>query len=337
MGEVRTGADQLEPGVRELLAGNLVWDNHGCMPLRVDDETFLPQLERYASSGVDVATVNAGFDAVPWQHTVAMLAHFRRWLSLRPDRYVVVRAVEDIERARREGKLAVNFDIEGGVALNGQLAMVQLYYELGVRWMLIAYNRNNALGGGCQDNDTGLTPFGRSVLDEMFRVGMVPCCSHTGFRTSMEVMERASGPVIFSHSNPLAMSRHYRNIRDEAIRACAATGGVVGINGIGLFLGENDCSTETIVRHIDYVVELVGPSHVGIGLDYVFDQQELIDFIQAHPEMFPAEQNGPRPRLATPEQIPQIARGLLRLGYSAEQVRDILGANHLRVARQSWK
>ena len=69
--------------------------------------------------------------------------------------------------------------------------MVELYRDLGVRWMLIAYNQNNSLGGGCQDDDQGLTDFGRRVLDEMARVGMVTCCSHTGFRTTMEVMERS--------------------------------------------------------------------------------------------------------------------------------------------------
>src|SRR6202012_3356047 len=153
--------------------------------------------------------------------------------------------------------------------------------------MLIAYNRNNALGGGCQDVDRGLTRFGRAVVTEMARVGMTVCCSHTGYRTTMDVMRHASAPVIFSHSNPLGVWRHKRNIRDEAIRACAATGGVVGINGLGLFLGNNDTRSEIVADHIDYVANLAGVDPVGLGLDYVFDSAELDEYLKANPAMFP--------------------------------------------------
>jgi membrane dipeptidase len=337
MGRVRERAERISQPVAELFARNLVWDNHSCMPLRPTDETFLPQLTRFRDAGVDVVSLNAGFDTVPWENTVAMLAQFRRWVRERPTEYVLVEGVADIDRARSEGKLAVTFDIEGGCALNNQLSMVELYYELGVRWMLIAYNRNNSLGGGCNDEDTGLTPFGRNVLKEMQRVGMVACCSHTGYRTTMEVMEHAERPVIFSHSNPLGVWRHYRNIRDEAIKACAATGGVIGINGIGLFLGENDARTETIVRHIDYVVNLVGPAHVAIALDYVFDPQELLDYMRMHPEVFGPKEDAAGPQFVAPEQIPEIAEQLFRMGYSSDALRGILGGNHLRVAREVWR
>jgi len=338
MGALGNLAADVDPRLSKLFGASLIWDNHGCMPLRPDDEEFLPQLARYRAAGVDVVSLNVGFDAVPWENTVRMLAHFRSWVARHCDGYALVETVADIEAARGAGKLAVTFDIEGGGALDGRLEMVRLYYDLGVRWMLFAYNKNNLLGGGCKDDDCGLTAFGRAVLAEMHRVGMVPCCSHTGYRTTMEVMELANGPVIFSHSNPSAMWPHRRNIGDEAIKACAATGGVVGINGIGLFLGHNDASTETIVRHIDYVAQLVGPRHVGIGLDYVFDQVELENLVRQNPGVFPPAEygNGPQAFVA-PEQIPEIARELARLGYDEESLKAILGGNHLRVARQTWR
>jgi membrane dipeptidase len=217
------------------------------------------------------------------------------------------------------------------------LSLVELYRDLGVRWMSMAYNRNNLLGGGCQDTDKGLTKFGRAVVTEMERVGMTVCCSHTGHRTTMDVMRHATRPVIFSHSNPLALWKHKRNIRDEAIRACAATGGVVGINGIGTFLGENDNRSVTFARHVDHVVQQVGIDHVGIGLDYVFDMQELDDYIAAHPEMFPPEQGYAKGlRLVAPEQLPEIAAELFRLGYRTGDVRKVLGGNFLRVAKTCW-
>ena len=98
--------------------------------------------------------------------------------------------------------------------------------------------------------------------------------THCSLRTTFELFETSSAPVVFSHSVPLAVRKHERNVSDEQMRACAATNGVVGINGVGIFLGENDASTRAIVRAIDYAVEVVGPAHVGIGLDYVFDQDE---------------------------------------------------------------
>jgi membrane dipeptidase len=333
-----TAPSGLSPKTRALLRDALVWDDHGCMPLRPDDASFLPQLARYARAGANVVTLNVGFDGVPWENTTRMLAHFRRWLGQHPNEYMLIHSVADVRQAKAVGKLGVAFDIEGGCALAGQLSMVQLYYDLGVRWMLIAYNCNNALGGGCQDDDQGLTEFGRQVLDEMARVGMVVCCSHTGWRTTMDVMGHSTNPVIFSHSNPLGMRQHKRNIRDDAIKACAATDGVVGINGIGLFLGENDASPERVVRHIDYVATLVGPRHVGLGLDYVFDRAELDEYLAKNAHLFPpSEGYDARLNMLEPEQLPEIANQLVQLGYSDEDLRGILGGNHLRVAERVWK
>jgi len=327
-----------DSAARHLLDTSLVWDNHGCMPLRPADESFLPQLDRYRRSGAHVVTLNVGFDALPWRTSLEMLATFRRWIETRPDEYQLVGSVDDIVTVRASGRLGVLFDIEGGVALDGRLEMVETYYRLGVRWMLIAYNQNNALGGGCQDDDCGLTEFGRKVLNEMARVGMVACCSHTGLRTTLEVMERSARPVIFSHSNPLGVWRHKRNVSDEAIRACARTGGVVGINGIGTFLGRNDATTETFVRHFEYVADLVGPEHVGLGLDYVFDTAELEAFLHANPHLFPAEEGyAAGLHMIEPERIPEIVEHLARRGHDDDTIRMFLGGNLLRVARQVWQ
>jgi membrane dipeptidase len=203
--------------------------------------------------------------------------------------------------------------------------------------MLFAYNRNNTLAGGCQDEDAGLTEFGRQVLREMERVGMVVCASHIGERSALEILDAATRPVIFSHSNPKSVWNHARNISNTAIRACAAKGGVIGLNGIGVFLGENDIRTETLVRHIDYVVNLVGPDHVGIGLDYAFDQEEVQKFVKAHPASYPPDKYPDGLAMMAPEQVPQIAEALLHTGHSEADVRKILGENHLRIARQVWK
>lgn len=232
------------------------------------------------------------------------------------------------------------FDIEGANAIADQLSLIELYYDFGVRWMLMAYNRNNRVGGGCLDADMGLTAFGRDVIAEMNRVGMVACCSHTGKRTALEVIALSNTPVIFSHSNPRALFDHPRNIDDEVIRACAERGGVIGINGVGLFLGHNDVRSDTLARHIDYVAQLVGSDHVGVGLDYVFDQEELKGYLRENPGLFgedPGLMDAQGCDFAEPEQIPEISEALGRLGYARSDVRKILGLNFLRIAREVWK
>ncbi|TDV33833.1 membrane dipeptidase [Paraburkholderia caballeronis] len=323
---------------RALLAQSLVWDNHGCMPLRPDDETFLPQLARYKAAGVNAVTLNVGFGEQGVEPHVRMIAHFRRWLAQHRDDYMLATTPDDIERARRAGKLAVLFDIEGMNAVADQPSLVQLYYDLGVRWMLIAYNQHNPAGGGCQEaDDPGLTAYGRQILDEMARVGMVACCSHTGQRTAMDVMAYSSKPVLFSHSNARAIHDHPRNVHDDALKACAATGGVVGLNGIGIFIGGKGRLVDGLIRHIDHVVQLIGIEHVGLGLDYVFDQGELDDLL-TNKTIFPPELGYEAGiQMVPPEAMEEIVSGLSKLGYSADDLRAILGGNLLRVARQVWR
>ncbi|MEI8326127.1 MAG: membrane dipeptidase, partial [Betaproteobacteria bacterium] len=298
---------------RALLRESLVWDNHGCMPVqRPHDTSFLPQLSRYREVGVDVVMLNVGFGDMGIEDHIRTLASLRHWIKARPSEYVLIDSVDDIALAQSTGRLAVGFDIEGGNAIADQISLVQLYYDLGVRWMLLTYNRNNRLGGGCQDQDTGLTDFGREVIAEMERVGMLLCCSHTGHRTVREVFAAATRPVIFSHSNPSAVHAHPRNIPDDLIRACAATGGLVGINGIGTFLGGNDNQTEAFARHIDHVVQLVGPQHVALGLDYVFDAGELDDYLARMAHAFPSDLGYHKGvRMVAPEQLEGIVQTLL--------------------------
>ncbi|HEY1655070.1 MAG TPA: membrane dipeptidase [Candidatus Tumulicola sp.] len=320
-----------------VLAQSIVWDNHTCMPLRPHDETFLPQFDRLFRSGVTVVGVNVGFGEQSIEDHVRMLGHFRRWIRRHPERYVLVETADDVLLAKTTARLGVFFDIEGARAIDDQLSLIGLYYDLGVRWMLIAYNRTNRVGGGCLDEDDGgLTPFGRDVIDEMERVGMVLCCSHTGERTALEAIAHSRNPVIFSHSNPRALWEHPRNVRDHVIEACAAKGGVVGINGVGQFLGKNDTSSRTLARNVDYVARLVGSDHVALGFDYVFDEGELADYLKTMPDTFPAGAIEPCD-FVKPEQLPEIAGELVALGYRDDDLAKILGGNLLRVARSVWK
>lgn len=324
---------------RNLLEQSLVWDNHTCMPLRPGDHSFLDQLQRAKAVGVNVIALNVGFGPQTLEAHLRMVAFFRQWLAQHSDQYLLAHNLKDIDRARSEGRLAVFFDIEGMVPLDqGDDGLVAMLRELGVGWMLIAYNRNNAAGGGCMDEDTGLTAHGRRILAEMKRVGMIVCCSHTGHRTAKEVMEAADNPVIFSHSNAHAVYSHDRNIPDELIRLCAATGGVVGVNGIGGFLGEGEDYAALLANHIDHMVQLVGSEHVGIALDYVYDSQELLEYIANMRGTFGENQGMEFSCRFAPHEtlVPLVAR-LLDLGYASKDLQNLLGANWYRVAKQVWK
>jgi membrane dipeptidase len=130
---------------------------------------------------------------------------------------------------------------------------------------------------------------------------------------------------------------HERNITDEQARACAATGGVIGITGVGIFLGPNDVSIDAVVRHIDHAVELVGPEHVGIGTDYPFDLADFNQELTDNAELFPDSYRRWGPiRFVEPEALSPLAAALSDRGYPDDAVAGILGGNFLRIARQVW-
>ena len=311
----------------------LVWDTHACFPLKSNSD--LSELKRYKDSGVNFVSLNIGMDMDSFENVIQVLAGFRNHIASHSAEYVLALTVKDILEAKESGRLAIAFDLEGSDPLLGNVNLVSFCYDLGVRQMLLAYNKDNRASGGCMEGDIGLTDFGMDVIREMNRVGMVVDASHMGYRATLETFETSAKPVIFSHSNPRALREHARNISDEQIIACANTGGVVGINGIGDFLGGT--SSELIVANIEYVMNLVGPEHVGLGLDYVVDKQELIDYIEGHPDVFPPEKFKDYLSFAEPEQFPEFTELLYQKGYSEQIIRGILGGNFLRVTKEVWK
>ena len=312
----------------------LVWDMTLPFQPRYADFALL---DRYRASGVDFVSLTVNDFTNPLAGTLLHLAGVRQGIRERGEALALVESVEDIQAAKQEGKLAVGLHFQETNPLEGSLAMIELYYQLGVRHMLLAYNQKNRVGDGCAEStDAALSRFGVSVVKEMNRVGMIVDGSHSGHRTTLHAMEVSSAPFVFSHANAHALHPHYRNVRDDQIKACAETNGVIGINGCGCFLGDTEASTEAIFRHVDYMANLVGPKHVGIALDYTLPDPDWT-WDKVDPDAWPPSEANIDARDAGPEQLRELTQRMLDHGYREEDVRDILGRNFLRVAREVWR
>lgn len=318
----------------------LVWDCHaGTAP---DPEVDLACLDTWRASGVNFISINIGFDAMDWRDCLATAISYQRQIRALSDLAILVETFDDVLLAKENNKIAVAFDIEGTNALNDDLSMIGRYHDLGVRQMLLAYNLNTTAAGGCHDNDHGLTSFGRDVIHEMNRVGMIVDLSHMGKRSSLEGIAISSKPAIFSHSNVKNICDHQRNIDDDQIRACAASGGFIGLNGIGIFLGDNDIRPELMANHVCYVADLVGPEYIALGLDWNPPSKtapDLSELVSSRPDFWPHDQryNTPNIKFASPSVIPELCDILSSRGWSESDIRNFLGGNARRVAQAVWR
>ncbi|MFO6448745.1 dipeptidase [Erythrobacter sp. NE805] len=314
-----------------------VWDNHACPPMAIDDlPAHLPTLQRYRDAGVDVVSLNIGYGEMAWEDHLAMAKAITAWLAAHPDRFVLARSLAEIDAARGAGRLAVVFDVEGAAPLEGDLGRVAQLRQVGVRWMLLAYNRRNWAAGGVHEA-AGLTPEGVRLIRQMEDAGIVVCLSHTAHAAAMQALAIARKPMILSHSNPRALCDHPRNITDDLARACAARGGAIGVNGLRLFLGTGAPVERLVLEHVLYLVKLVGPRHVGLGLDFVFDLAGLEAEKAAMASTFPGGCGYEQPTECTPpEAIPALRAGLAAAGLAGEEIAAILGGNWQRIAEECW-
>lgn len=318
-----------------------VWDAHTCVPLF--PEYDLASLQRHIDCGAYYISINIGMDFNPLEEIIKIIAGFRKRIS-ELDFLIQVNSFADVERAQREGKLAISFDLEGGVPLSESPAMVDLLATLGVRQIHLAYNRSNSLAGGCHDHDSGLTAKGRQIVDAINANKLFMDVSHTGYRTSMDIFEYSQKPVIISHGNPRALKDHGRNYQDDQLRACAATGGVVCVNGVARFLNSAEASAESMAEAIDYLVQLLGPQHVGLGLDYVYDAHLDNGPKGLDTEFWWPPEKGYQKRddgflnqlYAPPERFLAISKILAAKGYKKTDIDAIYGGNMRNLAQKLW-
>jgi membrane dipeptidase len=224
--------------------------------------------------------------------------------------------------ARKRGKIAALIGIEGGHAIEENLRLLRDFHALGVRYMTLAHQHTLSWAGSSGDDKgktTGLNAFGRDVVAEMNRLGMMVDISHASDKTFWDVLEASKAPLIASHSSARALNPHPRNMTDEMIAALAKKGGVMQVNFYCPFIQRTPATPARatmadVVAQIDHAVKIGGIGAVGIGSDY--------DGIECAPE-----------GLEDVSKFPNLTRALLEKGYSEQDIRKIYGENLLRVMR----
>ncbi|WP_134698670.1 dipeptidase [Ammoniphilus sp. YIM 78166] len=306
--------------------------------------------KRWIEGGVTVMipTIAANHSC---RETIGRIAAWHRTIETHSDELLLVTSVDDIYRAKKERKLGVIFHFQDSLPIEGDLNLLTIYRQLGVRIIQLCYNVRNFIGDGCDERtDSGLSQFGVSAVKEMNRLGIVIDLSHTGYQTTMEVMKISEKPVIFSHSNVYQLCPSPRNIKDDQIKAVAEKDGVIGIVGFPAFVSKSDTPTvDNYVDHIDYIAKLVGVRHVGIGIDYyegmdgiasmeeatkIYDQ--LITSGKWKAESYPPPPWKYPSGIEDPSKFPNLTKALLKRGYSEEHVLQILGGNFIRVYEEVW-
>lgn len=306
----------------------------------------------WEASGVTCVIQNAGEEGNEVKRLLKRLAHFTYTTDMMSDFVRKAVTPDDIIRAKKENRHALYFSGNGvplpqdWISVEDELRYISIFFQLGIRMMHLTYNRRNVIGDGCAEKaNGGLSDFGRAVVKEMNRVGVIVDIAHSGWQTSLEAAQLSERPMVASHSTIASVNKHIRSKPDNVIRAIADTGGYIGICCIPRFLGGTG-DISAMMKHIDYVVKKFGSEHVAIGTDISYTSQ------------YAAEENkkisSPRPGRTrwealwpdddyreTPEMVrsmswtnwPLFTVGMVQMGYSDDVIQQILSGNSIRVAR----
>ena len=316
-----------------MMLGREGWDfmvRHS--PVKGEDSNHV-DLPRAKEGGLDAAFFSiympgtiTGPEAV--KRSLVLIDHVRSLAEQHPNEIVLATTAAEVRAAHKAGKFAALMGMEGGHMIDDSLAVLRDYQRLGVRYLTLSHsvNTNWSDSSGDTPKHNGLTDFGKDVVRELNRLGMLVDISHVSDKTFWDAMETSRAPVVASHSSLRSISGHPRNMTDDMIRALGGKGGVIMINYSRSFLSDElyqaglnkvplaqrpTVSWEKIVEHIDHAVKLVGATHVGLGSD--FDGTDVPDGMD------------------DVSMLPKITTRLLEMNYSEQDVKNILGENILRL------
>jgi membrane dipeptidase len=317
------------------------------MPATAGAEFRLPELMREGGvTGVNLTvTVDHGF-----AETLRRISYLLRAVDASGGAIRVARTADDLRAAKADGVPAVILGFQSPEPIEGELEHLDVFHRLGVRIVQLTYQRRNLAADGCGEAaNAGLSVFGRDLVAELNRLGILIDLSHTGVTSTLEAIERSSAPVSFTHACVRARNPLPRNKTDEEIRALAARGGVMGINAVARLISpegkERGATMAEFVDQVDHVVELVGVDHVGIGLD-ISEGMTPDDFavrkqtfLARYPELGGefAFEHYYTTGLDSMARTGAITDALVERGYSDEDVLKILGGNFVRLFDEVWR
>ena len=276
--------------------------------------------------------------------TMSNIAQWKSWFREWDDILVQVHDVNDIERAKIDGKVGIILGWQNTSGIDNDLDNLILFRDLGVRIIQLTYNSQNLVGAGCwETNDSGLTDFGHEVVSAMNDLGILIDLSHVGPKTSDDAIKYSKRPVAYTHCCPM-LKQHARNKTDEQLRTIAKANGFVGFASYTPFLPKGEDSTlADCVSAIDYAINIVGENRVGIGTDWVQDQD--IDFFN----YLSSDKGKGKPTSTPHKKVPSMPKGLESLGsfgnfipameeagWSEKKIRKILGENWVNFLGEVW-
>jgi membrane dipeptidase len=253
------------------------------------------------------------------RETLLMLDDLHQEIAESADELYLVRGAADLVDGRRSDRLAILLSLEGAEPIGLDLGILRLLHQLGLRALGLTWARRNLLGDGNREEHTGggLTHFGRTVVRECSRLGILVDVSHLSTAGFWDVLRLIDGPIIASHSNARALCDHPRNLTDDQLRALAAGGGVVGLNACPDFVDRTQPTLDRLLDHAGHMAAVMGPEHVGLGLDFL--------------EYLPGYEETRLSGLADASEAATITARLAERGVSEHEIRDLLGGNWLRV------
>lgn len=274
-----------------------------------------------------MANIQAEFDYKPW--------------------LIKARTAADIEHAHQNGLKAGIITSQDTVGYGQDLGLLELAYTFGLRLQQLTYNNHNFVGAGCMEpNDAGLSRFGMRFVAKCNELGIIVDTGHCGRQTTLDACKHSKAPVVATHTGAEKVFFHNRCKSDEEIKAIAATGGVIGMFAMPWFIAEDPQNTtiEHLLDHIDYMVDLVGADHVGIGTDWPMPQTKWMALtFKKHvaPSLGFAPGDGPSTEyihgIKDYRSFGNITAGLVARGYSDADIIKIIGGNWMRVLAQVCK
>ncbi len=299
-------------------------------PLNADRQV---SLEKMKAGGLDVAFFAVYVGQQPRTpenydraraEALTKFEAIQRMTRMYPDRIELARSPADVERIKRAGKLVAAIGIENGFVIGTDLSLIAKYFDMGARYMTLAHSLNNDICDSSTDpagpEHHGLSAFGRQVVAEMNRVGMMVDVSHVSKECMLQATALSTSPVIASHSSTRALADVPRNMDDEQLRALGKNGGVVQVVGLAGFVkveprGQRTANVADFVSHIDHAVRIAGIDHVGLSSDF--------------------DGGGGIAGWRDASETINVTVELLRRGYAEEQIRKLWGGNTLRTWREN--